>query len=285
MRTSIIIVLGLLVSVTTAHADSADSSNSPEDKQHGSLTTGTQFLPEQVVRRPLVLTHGMVELAVHAEANLSRKTNFEPLSLAPDLRYGVTDRLTIGLVHSNAAVGFVGAVGNGLCLGGARPNADPSMPAVCAHLYNSTGLEGVYSLSAGASPWALAVRGYAMVRGHGSTQAFGATSGAGARARWTKDRLAVQLDPALAIDYTDGGDTELLLQFYANAQYQLSSRFAASAGAGYYGPVDEMGALPLTLGMLFAVDKNIDVAANAALMDVSDSIDARSLTISFSYRM
>lgn len=241
------------------------------------LTTQTRYLPSELVRRPLVLTHGMVELATHAEMSLSSDANYLPVSVAPDLRYGVTDRLTVGLIHSNRAAGFEGQAGNGLCLGGEANG--------CSTVYNRTGLDGMFSLSGGGSAWALALRGYAMFRGHSDMVPFGVTGGGGVRARWHKGQLALVLDPMLAVAYTRDGDTELLAQFLGRVQYQAGPNFALYAGAGYYGPVDEAGMVPLMAGVLFAVDENIDVGASGALSDASDGVDARVLNLTFVYRM
>ncbi len=258
----------LLTAVPMARAESDDTSL---------LTTKTAFFSPELVRRPLVLSHGMVELSVHTEASLASDASFQPVSVAPDLRYGLTERLTVGLIHSNQSVGFIGAVGNGLCLAGAANR--------CAHLYNRTGFEAVYSLRAGRSRWHAALRGFSMLSGHGDTVPFGATTGVGVRARWDKGRLAFQLDPVLAVGFVRDGDTDVIGQLFAQAQYQLGRRFAAYGGVGYYGAFDEFGFVPVSAGMLFAVDKTMDVAAAVALIDASDSVDARSLTVSFLYRM
>lgn len=242
------------------------------------LTTSTPLFAPQMVRRPLVLGHGMIELSINTEADLTADAAFAPVSIAPDLRYGLTDRMTIGLIHSNQSLGFIGSVGNGICLAGVENG--------CPNRYNRTGLEWMYSLAQGPTGWTLAVRGYAMLRGHIPKDEipFGAIVGGGVRARWTRGRTALQLEPLIAVS-TFGDDTELFAQLFARGYYQLSQRFVAHAGTGYYGPVDHFGALPVAAGIGFAVDGHIDLGATAALIDVSDGIDARSLTVNVTYRM
>lgn len=239
-------------------------------------TTKTSAVPSELVARPLVLGAGTIELATQGELSLDRRNNYSPVSIAPDLRYGVTDRLTVGLIHSNRAMGFEGQVGNGLCFAGEA--------AGCPHLYNHTGVDAIYALAAGAGPWALAVRGYAMFSGYSETTPFGVTAAGGVRARWRQGRVAVVVDPLVGVAYTDGGDTQLQVQLLARAQYQLGRYFATYGGAGYYGPVDEAGAVPVFAGLLFAVDENIDVGASVAFTDVSDNLDRRSLDLTFVYR-
>ena len=240
------------------------------------MTTKTRSMPSALVARPLVLGAGTIELATEGELSLDRGRNYSPVSIAPDLRYGLTDRLTVGLIHSNRAMGYEGRVGNGLCFAGEANG--------CPHLYDSTGVDGIYALGAGDGPWALALRGYAIFGGYSEMVPFGITAAGGVRARWRQGRVAVVVDPLVGVAYTDGGETQLQVQLLARAQYQLSRYFACYGGAGYYGPVDEAGSVPVFAGLLFAVDENIDVGASAAFTGVSDSLDGRSLDLTFVYR-
>jgi hypothetical protein len=70
--------------------------------------------------RPLTLSKGM--LGIHADivSNLSSGKGGKPVNIAPNLYYGVTDQLTIG-VAENPEAEFL-PVGYGLCLGGTYCN-------------------------------------------------------------------------------------------------------------------------------------------------------------------
>jgi hypothetical protein len=59
-----------------------------------------------------------------------------PVALAPDVHVGVTDRLTLGLIHSGRALGLLDS-GWGLCLTGRS--------AGCDRTYSGTGLDGWYT--------------------------------------------------------------------------------------------------------------------------------------------
>ncbi len=70
---------------------------------------------DDIVSDDVVLAHGQLQAALSYEANISNRANGEPWSLAPDLSFGVTDELTIGVVHSARALSLVDS-GLGFCL-------------------------------------------------------------------------------------------------------------------------------------------------------------------------
>ena len=90
----------------------------------------------EVTRRTLTLPRGVAELGADLEVNLSVREVYEPISIAPDLRYGVTGAFTVGLVHSFRSQSLAD-VGNGVCLTGAD--------AGCADPYRGTSLELMYA--------------------------------------------------------------------------------------------------------------------------------------------
>jgi len=66
------------------------------------------------------------------EIELSKDAAFDPVSLAPDLFYGVSADFTVGLTHSSSAsTGIIGGTGSSLCLGDA-----------CDSVYRNVGLDG-----------------------------------------------------------------------------------------------------------------------------------------------
>ncbi|MCC7000397.1 MAG: hypothetical protein IT370_37715, partial [Deltaproteobacteria bacterium] len=90
-------------------------------------------------RPRLTLPKGKLGIALNIEANLSKDLAFKPLSLAPDISYGVTPKLTVMLVHSRfATTGFRGAAGSGLCITG-KDNG-------CPKAYNNLGFEALFAL-------------------------------------------------------------------------------------------------------------------------------------------
>src|SRR3954463_14923560 len=81
------------------------------------------------------LPKGKLALDAFVEMNLSSDQAFKPVSLSPDLWYGLTDDITLGLVHSFVGqTGFLGKSGDSLCLTGSDNG--------CAHVYNNVGIDG-----------------------------------------------------------------------------------------------------------------------------------------------
>lgn len=88
------------------------------------------------VQGPAGLFHARVLLHI----NTSKGAGAEPISLAPDLYYSVTDSLQFGLLH-NLPMGWLTRPGAGLCLTG----TDGGCPTV----YNNVGFDAMYGLAFG----------------------------------------------------------------------------------------------------------------------------------------
>jgi hypothetical protein len=90
----------------------------------------------------LTLRRGTLGVTMTFEMNLSKGSAFEPASIAPDISYGVTDELTLSVVHSGfATTGFRGSAGSGLCITGEERG--------CGKLYNNAGVEALFDLVRG----------------------------------------------------------------------------------------------------------------------------------------
>src|SRR3954470_25033757 len=77
----------------------------------------------------LTLPKGRVLLDAFVEINLSTDQAFKPVSLSPDIWYGATDDVTVGLVHSGVGrSGFIGGIADSLCLTGSDNG--------CSDVYN-----------------------------------------------------------------------------------------------------------------------------------------------------
>lgn len=87
----------------------------------------------------LTLPEYGLQLSLTMEASVSAGAAGSPISLAPDLAYGVTPDLTIALVHSSSALtGFRGSAGAGVCV-----------TSSCNSMYADVGLEAIGSLVRG----------------------------------------------------------------------------------------------------------------------------------------
>jgi hypothetical protein len=74
-----------------------------------------------------VLPHGAIDARLSIEASLNARRVADPISLAPDVWYGASDQVTVGVITSGDALPRI-QVGDGLCHG-------------CDRLYDNLGLD------------------------------------------------------------------------------------------------------------------------------------------------
>ena len=139
----------------------------------------------------LVLPKGRAVLDGQLEVNLSSDAAGKPISLAPDIWYGATDQVTVGLVHSDLGdSGFIGTVGDGICFTGSSNG--------CAHVYDNLALHGRYGLAKG--DLALALDGGLSFEQ--LSDPFLLSFTVGLVGRWHKDKLAIEFQPRVFIALT-----------------------------------------------------------------------------------
>ncbi len=160
MRT--LVLATVLTAVTVAHAE-----------------------PNDLVTRPFVLPAGGFEARLTAEINLQKNRYGRPLSLAPDLWYGVTSRWTIGLIHSNPSVDRIDATAT-FCL--------RRFQTRCDRLYRGSGIDLRWSWKTG--PLAVAPRARVLLR---DVDPIKPAITLGAMVRWTRGRFAIESDPYLRL--------------------------------------------------------------------------------------
>ncbi len=145
------------------------------------LAAGTALAaPDDLVARPLVLAPGSVEIRLTAEVTIAYHRGISLVSLAPDAWLGVSERWTLGLIHSDSSLDRIGT-GGSLCVASAD---------LCDHLYRGSGLDVRYSALAG--DFALAPRFRALIR---DVEPFKPAVTLGALVRWTRGRVAITSDP------------------------------------------------------------------------------------------
>ncbi|HEY0189632.1 MAG TPA: hypothetical protein VGC42_00825 [Kofleriaceae bacterium] len=143
-------------------------------------------------RDRLVLDAGDWRLRGTLELGLDTGMAARPFSIAPDAWYGVAPRLTVGIVHSNAAVGLIDA-GGSACFRG------PS--GTCAHVYRGSGLDALWSWLAG--DLAIASRVRLLLRDIDPVKPAVTLGGL---VRWTRGDLAITGDPYLRLGLAHQGD-------------------------------------------------------------------------------
>src|SRR4051812_49216493 len=140
-HTTALVCVVLGATLSTARADDTELGPAAPTAAAAASSGGT---PQ------LTLPKGRVVLDVYVPINLSDTQAFKPVSISPDLWYGVDDKLTVGLVHSSGgASGFIGTPKTALCLTGTDNG--------CDKVYNNVGLDARYQLKPGTTEltWAL----------------------------------------------------------------------------------------------------------------------------------
>jgi len=154
-----------------------------------------------IVSRRLTLDDGQLEARFVVEAGIETGRPLRPLSLAPDVWWGVTERLTLGLVHSNASLDRIDA-GRTFCV---RPGIIVGWQ--CADTYRGSGLDARWSVREGTL--ALAPRMRLLVR---ELDPFKPAVTLGVLGRARRGRFAVTTDPYLRLGLanTDKGNRAAL---------------------------------------------------------------------------
>ncbi|HEY0251448.1 MAG TPA: hypothetical protein VGC41_07960 [Kofleriaceae bacterium] len=230
-----------------------------------------------------VLPQGKILINAELGIDLSSDLVGKPVSLSPDIWYGATPDLTIGLVHSGeGATGLMASsVGTSLCLTGSDNG--------CAHVYNNVGLEGRYrlmrplSVDAGlyigsiSDPFQLAVK-------------------IGAAGRWNWDKVGLELAPSIFIGLTNrdeagsGANTEVLY-VPATIGYMVAPKVDIAFQAALVLPFTDTSdtyRVPLALGVRFAATPQLGVGlafSFPALIANNGSADFRQLTLGATYAL
>lgn len=141
--------------------------------------------PDDIVGRPLVLAPGELDAELVIEINAAAGAIARPLSLAPDVWWGLTRDITVGLIHSDPSVDRI-EPGASVCV--------RSGLLSCDRIYHGSGAELAWQVREGG----LAVAGIArlLVR---DVDPWKPAATLGVRARWRHGRLAVTAAPYLQI--------------------------------------------------------------------------------------
>jgi hypothetical protein len=237
-----VFVLLLLSHAGAAHAQS----------QSGEYTLGMPESDPTKERLRMTLPKGRVLVQGFIEMNLSTDLAFKPVSVAPDVWYGVLDELSVGLAHSaNAMNGFYGGVGSSLCLTGDENG--------CDGVYRTVGLLARYNLID--TGMALAVNGGLLVSGLDPFR-FGIQLGVAGR--WEYKPIAVVFQPSIYVGLTAregegetniGGNGELITLPVA-ALYDVMPALAVGLQTGVTLGLDDVASqwnLFLSLGGRYEV--------------------------------
>lgn len=228
----------------------------------------------------LTLPAGRLNVAVNLELEMSKGRVGEPVSISPDLSYGVTSDLTVALVHSRVALtGFRAAVGGGLCLTGTDGG--------CVAVYNNVGAEAWFNVARGRNAAALGGGVHALNLDAGF---YGAKLGA--RFRHTHGKVAVHAQPSVIVAVTereDNGAGRLnrdTLWVPIQLTYKGTPALTCGLGSGVKGALDNFGdawQVPLGFMATYAIDPDTTAGASwvfgQVLAGTDDGFDQRGLQL------
>lgn len=154
---------------------------------------------DDLVGDRLVLPARTLDVRLTWEVNLQKGRYTRPLSIAPDLWFGVTDRWTIGITHSNASVDRIDADAT-FCV--------REFASVCDRVYRGSHVDVRWSWQEGAL--AVAPRGRLLLR---DVDPMKPAVTIGALVRWTRGRFRILSDPYLRVGLanTDQGNRAALM--------------------------------------------------------------------------
>ncbi len=226
---------------------------------------------------PGVLARGIFTTTLTAELDASKSTFADPTSLAPDLSVGVTDQVTLSVLHSTVGrTGFRGSAGAGLCLTDA-----------CRATYDNVGgeayvglLDGTFSLAANGG-----VHATSFDRAHYAAKL-------GARMRLRAGSLSLVSVPSIAVAISKRDDQPDRLFVPLNASLPVGGGVSVGVITGFKAPLDDLAArYELAAGAFvqYVVSPSVAFAASwvhgtlvggdAALPDDTSGVDRRALQI------
>jgi hypothetical protein len=280
-KTSVFVCVVLGATLSIARADTEPEGDPGTAPLAASISSGDG-------NDQLTLPKGRLVLDAFIEIGLSDGSEFEPISVSPDVWYGVSDDLTVGLVHSGrGASGFIGSVGDSLCLSGEGGG--------CGDIYSNVGLNARYKLKTG--PLSYAVDGGLYAN---SIDPLALAVKLGVVGRWQKAKLAVEFQPNVFIGVTErdgvvtggvavGGNKEIL-SIPVTAYYAVGPKVALSLQTGVVMPFEEIAdtfTVPLSLGGHYSLNESMNLTLAftfpAIIAGTEGGIDARSLTLGATY--
>lgn len=233
--------------------------------------------PSDLIGRPLVLDRGQLAAALTAEIDLQPGLVGTPLSLAPDVWYGVLPQLTLGIIHSDASVDRIGP-GATFCV--------HTQEDVCRHFYHGSGIDGLYRLRAGSFAAAAHVR--VLIR---DLDPVKPAVTLGASLRWQRGRWAISGDPYLQLGLANldaGNRAEVWLPVVF--ALQPARRWAVELHTGWNSDVAvwrDGYFIPAALGVRARATAHVDLGATfgfTGLLGPQNDVKGRVLFVAVGWR-
>ena len=248
------LALGLVVAT---FATFAAPSNASADEDEGYSKSNW---PLAFVKRPLILPKGMLEIRGDTvRMNLSKGEALEPISLSPDVFFGIKERWTVGITHDT-----------GICLTGSAGG--------CPKTYDDVGVEIQFGLM-GRGSLQLAATGGASASSFADPLVAGLDFGFLTRIRAGK--FALISHPRIYVGIAKRGTKGDIAEIPIDLHYQVHPQTVVTIETGFTGTLDDLSGdnqIPVGLAALFAVNEKIDFGLALRLTNLAGSdggIDGR----------
>jgi hypothetical protein len=224
---------------------------------------------------------GMLSARVLLDVNLSAGNVSEPISLAPDIYYSVTDKLQLGLLHQGP-MGWQARPGVGLCVTG----EDHGCPAI----YDNVGFDVMYGVAFGQVHFS--TRSTLFIDSFDPTAMSLALGAAGKVHLGGIVGLLIEPKVAIALLDRDLNDDFVYmpfeLQFQVGASTTLRVLSGLSAGLSEFADTYE---IPLGVGIVRNLNRHFDLGVRFSFDNLlghdevdADRTDTRSLALLLNMR-
>lgn len=226
--------------------------------------------------------------------NMSTDAVAKPISIAPSVWYGVSDKLAVGLTHDGGTTPYSPRPfpGLGICLSGEENG--------CGKVYDNVGVDVLFGIKDEAK-MGLAVHGGVIVE---SFDPMTLSLRAGVLGKYNaSDKLSVVFDPAIFIGLTErdgaevapgvtvGGNKEVI-DVPVWVWFNVNEKLGAYLHTGINGPLDGFGdafLIPLGVGATYKVNEKLGVGGDFHFLGIAGSdaasADFRTLGIRAQYAL
>ncbi len=254
----------------TADAD-GDADATPADEGAASETTAA----DGGGHHGLVVAKGKIVVGGSVGINVSTDAVAKPISINPDVTYGVAPKIDVGIYTSPTGItGFWNGIGGGLCISGADNGCAKAFNGPVAVLANYSLGEGKLSLAANGGliidaidPMTMSLK--AGIRGHYKLN----------------DKMGIMFAPAIDIGLTERDFNKEILMIPVAFGYAVSSKLHAGIQTGLFAPLDGIGdfyMIPVNLGGMFALSEKLSLFGSLGftnLLGKGSSADGRVINI------
>jgi hypothetical protein len=237
-----------LATLGLVFSGAASGSDNPKEAESSAPVAVIQGDDEGGGFRSLLPAAGVFRFDTTVFMNLSKDEAGEPVQIAPDLWYGVTDRFALGVVHSSYnTVGFYG-YGGGVCVSGEDQG--------CSDVYENVGARGLYQFK-GEGEGLLLAADMGLMASEFDPAVMSVRLGVLGAMRWPKASL--EFNPAVGVNVTEReGELNEMLYLPVEMSYLAAPGLTLSFQSGVWTFLDstEFGnswVLPLGFGGMYQI--------------------------------